>query len=108
MTVLDLEKHLKKTTIRSASVATIISLCSIAFLCVGFYYTTNDKLEVHAEQIKATKEDVKNLKEVVSIDAQNKVVAIEQIKALDNRMTRIETTQDRIEDKIDRVIIQTK
>ena len=108
MTTLELEKHLKKTTIRSATVATIISICAVASLFFGFYYQTNDTLQIHTEDIKAVKVDIKDLKDVVTSDAQNKGATIEQIKALDNRITRIETTQDRIEDKIDRVIIQTK
>jgi len=102
-----LERHLKKTTIISNVVGFLIAMVTSLSFIYGFYYQTTDTVEQHTIQINEVKSDIKELTTAVNNTAVFQGASKEQIKALQEKIEGVQHTQDRIEDKIDKLIIKS-
>lgn len=101
-----LEKHLKKTTITSNVVSLVVALFVGLGTGYGFYYNTISTLNIHTEQIQEIKEDVTTITDAVNSTQVFQGVSKEQIKALENNVNDVKKSQDRIENKLDRLILK--
>lgn len=107
-----LEKHLKKATVFtnviSFIVAALVAFVSSAVIVYAFYYDTNAALESHSNSINQIVIDVENIEDrVQQNEVVNSVTRIE-IETLKKQMTSIEAKVDRIDEKLDRIILQTR
>lgn len=105
---LTLEKHLKSFQRNLTILGLIIGIITSLGVCYGFYYNTNSKLNSHTDEIQEVKISVAQLTEAVNNSAVYQGASKEQIKALENQVSDVKKTQDRIEDKLDKLIMQTK
>jgi hypothetical protein len=104
----ELESHLNKTTITSNIVSVVIALVTALSIGYGFYYNTKDTLNDHTLQINEVKVEVKEIKEAVNNSAVFQGASTEQIKSLENQMNDVKSSQLRIEEKIDKLILRSK
>lgn len=102
-----LEKHIKKTTITSNIVSLVVALFVGLGTGYGFYYNTNSTLKIHTEQIQEIQKDVTHITESVNSTAVFQGASKEQIKALENNVSDVKKSQERIEDKLDRLILKS-
>lgn len=107
-TTLILEKHLKKTTIVSNTISVVIALVAAMSVGYGFYYNTQDTQKTHTEDIRSLKQEVDVLKVNMNGAQINQSATTEQVKALNNQVIRLQTTMDRVEDKIDKIIFSSR
>jgi hypothetical protein len=70
-------------------------------------YNTNPE-NTHTLQIEEVKADVQDLTVSVNNSAIFQGASKEQIKSLENQVADVKKTQDRIEDKIDKLIMRDK
>jgi hypothetical protein len=105
---LTLEKHLKKTTITSNILSIIIALVTGLGVGYGFYFDTTSTLDSHTIQIEEVKLEVKSLRNDITTSAIYQSSSSEQIKALQSNLTDVKASQIRIEDKIDKIIFNTR
>lgn len=91
-----LEKHLKKTTIISNVVSLIVALFVAIGVGYGFYYTTKSTLQQHSIDIKDIKDDVSIIKQDMTNTAIFKGMTEAEQKNLQDRLTRIEASQDKM------------
>ena len=103
---IQLESHIKKTTIASTIVTVVIALITALSVGFGFYYRTNSTLDDHTVQIQEVKVEVKEIKEAVNSSAIYQGASSEQIKNLEKEMTEVKNSQIRIEEKIDKLIMR--
>lgn len=103
-----LEKHLKKFQIVANVWSLAIGIITALGVCYGFYYKTTDKLDTHTTEIQEVKTEVKSLTESVNKNAVFQGVSKEQIKSLENQVNDVKKSQDRIEDKLDKLIMQRR
>lgn len=101
-----LEKHLKKFSIANNVISIVVALGTALAVGYGFYYKTTDTLENHTQEIKEIKFSVDELSVAVGNTAVFQGASKEQIKALENQVSDVKKTQDRIEDKIDKLIMR--
>ena len=103
-----LDKHLKKTTLTSnllsIGISLIISVCAI----LGFFYKTNDTLASHTQEITEVKTEVKEITKQVNDAQVFQGASSEQIKALQDQVTDVKNTQNRMIDKLDRLLSRIK
>ena len=103
-----LEKHLKKFQLTANILSLAIAIVTALGICYGFYYKTNETLDTHTTKIESVEASVIDLKEAVNNSAVFQGASKEQIKALENQVTDVKKGQERIEDKLDRLIMQSK
>ncbi len=103
-----LEKHLKKTTIISNVVGIFIALATALSVGYSFYYKTAYTQEIHGKGIEQLKVDVKDVKVQLDNATMSSGVSNVEIDNLKERMSKIEDGQVRIEDKIDKILMQTR
>jgi len=103
-----LERHLKKFQLTTNILSLAIGLVTASGVGYAFYYKTTDTLDSHTMQIEEVKADVQNLTVSVNNSAIFQGASKEQIKALENQVADVKKTQDRIEDKIDKLIMRDK
>lgn len=103
-----LEKHLKKLSFTNNIVSLFIALITALGVCMGFYYDTKFTQNAQGNNIKELKVDVNEIKVQLNKNALNGGVSSAEIVNLKNDVARIETNQNRIEEKIDRIFILTK
>jgi septation ring formation regulator EzrA len=103
-----LEKHLKKFSITNNVVSIIVALGTALSVGYGFYYKTTGTLETHSKEINEIKMSVDELSVSVGNSAIFQGASKEQIKALENQVADVKKTQDRIEDKIDKLIMRER
>ncbi len=103
-----LEKHLKKFQLTANILSLAIAIVTALGICYGFYYKTNETLDTHTTNIESVEASVIDLKEAVNNSAVFQGASKEQIKALENQVTDVKKGQERIEDKLDRLIMQSK
>lgn len=105
---LTLEKHLKKTTIMSNVVGLLIALVTALSVGYAFYYKTSYTQQEHSEGIRQLKTDVNEIKVQLDNTAVTSGVSSVEIDNLKERMGKIENGQIRIEEKIDKILFQTR
>ncbi len=103
-----LETHLKKTTIISNAISLVIAIVASLGVVYGFYYNTRSKLQDHTNEIKEVKTEVVEIKNKMQDAAIFQGISKTEIKALQDKVSGIEKTVDKMDDKIDRLLIQTK
>jgi len=103
-----LEKHLKKFSITNNVISIIVALATALGVGYGFYYRTTDTLQVHTKKIESMEVSLGTLNEAVTNSAVYQGASKEQIKSLEVQVNDVKKSQDRIEDKLDRLIMQSK
>lgn len=103
-----LEKHLKKATIFSNIISVAVALVSSSVIVYAFYYDTTKTLNTHTESIKEVQIDVDNIKTNLQDNAVFQGVSKTEIEALKKQMTGIESKVDHIDEKLDKIIFQTR
>lgn len=103
-----LEKHLKSFQRNLTIVSLALGILASIGVCYGFYYNTNSKLDAHTDSIESIEVNMGSMSEEIKNTAIFQGASKEQIKALENQVTDVKKSQDRIEDKLDRLIMQSK
>ncbi len=103
-----LERHLKKFQLTANILSLAIGLITATGIGYAFYYKTTNTLDTHTLQIEEVKADVQDLTVSVNNSAIFQGASKEQIKSLENQVADVKKTQDRIEDKIDKLIMRDK
>jgi len=103
-----LERHLRKTTILSNVIGLFVALVTAISIGYGFYYQTSFTQKEHSEGIQQLKVDVKEIKNELQDNSLTGHVSTTEIENLKERMVGIESGQVRIEDKIDKLLFQTR
>lgn len=103
-----LEAHLKKTTIVSNFLALIVAVFTAMFVGYGFYYKTESTLSDHTLQLMEMKKDVKNTNATVQNLNLGNGISDVQIQSMEDKIKKIENSLDRFDEKLDRVLFQTR
>ena len=103
-----LERHLKKTTIISNVLGILVALITALSVGYSFYYRTAYTQQLHSQGIEQLKTDVKEIKTQLDNTALTSGVSNAEIDNLKERMSKIENGQVRIEEKIDKILFQTR
>lgn len=103
---LTLEKHLKRFSLINNIVSIVLALATALSVGYGFFHNTKSTLNTHTEEINDIKTNVKSLTEAVNNAAVFQGASKEQIKALQEQVNDVKKSQDRIEDKLDRLIMK--
>lgn len=101
---IELEKHLKRTTISANIFSIIFAVITALAVCFSFYYKTNDTLKTHTEEIKDVKTEVKDVCTEITNAKIYQSANTEQVKSIQAQYTDLKQGQLRIEDKLDRII----
>lgn len=99
------ERHLKKTVLVSNLLGIIVACLTAFAVGFGFYYKTIYTQEAHTESIQELQKDVVELTESQVLNSYSNGMSKVELDNLKDRIFRIESTSDRIEDKIDKMII---
>lgn len=108
MTNQDLDSHLKKSIRITTSIAALCGILTSLFIVYGFYYKTNETLTTHSETIKEVKIDVVAIKEKLSTTDVFQGVSKVEMESLQDKVISMEKKVDKIDDKLDKILIQTK
>jgi uncharacterized protein HemX len=105
---LTLEKHIKKATYYanfiSAFIATIVAL-GVGY---GFYYNTRSSLERNSQDIKEVQSDILTIQtDVQEVDVFKGISEFE-VKALNEKINKIENDVSKMDEKLDKILMQTK
>jgi uncharacterized protein Yka (UPF0111/DUF47 family) len=103
-----LEKHIKKATIISNIVAAAVAIASSATLVYAFYYDTTKTLERHESGLNEVIIEVNQINNTLNDNAVFQGVSKTEIEALKKQMTGVETKVDRIDEKLDKILFQTR
>ena len=95
-----LEKHLKAFQKNITILGLVIGILTSVGVCYGFYFKTNDKLELHSDKINTIEVNIVKITDAVQNSAVYQGATKEQIRALENQIGDIKKSQDRIEDKL--------
>ena len=101
-----LERFLKKTTITNSIVSIVLALVTAIAVVLGFYYNTTSTINAHTIEIKEIKIEVKSLNDVLNQFSVLQNGEKEQIKALQDQIVDVKKSQERIENKIDKLILR--
>ena len=96
-----LEKHLKKTTIITNVFSMLVAGITTLAIVNSFYYNTTNTLNRHTEQINDVQKDVKVIKENIK-DAQ----IFQGVSSAE--ITDMKEKVDKMDEKLDRILMQTK
>ena len=104
----DLEKHLKKTTIFTNVVGLVIAFFTAIFVVNGFYINTNKTLDSHTVELTEIKKEATAVKETLNNSKVTQGISGAEISAMKETITQLQTQQDKMNDKLDKILIQTK
>ena len=96
-----LEKHLKKTTIITNIFSMLVAGITTLAIVNSFYYNTTNTLNRHTVQINDVQKDVKVIKENIK-DAQ----IFQGVSSAE--ITDMKEKVDKMDEKLDRILMQTK
>lgn len=99
---------LKKTIKIFSTSGTIICILSALGIAYGFYFKTIDTQQSQAVIIQEVKKDVVEIKEKINKTDVFQGVSTAEYNAMKEKVTSIEKTVDKMDDKIDKILIQTK
>ncbi len=99
---------LKNTIKISGVLGTSVTILTVVFTVSGFYYKTTSTDEAQSEEIKLVKKEVTDIKATVNNTEVFKGVSTAEYTALKEKVAGIEKTVDKIDSKLDRVLVQTK
>jgi peptidoglycan hydrolase CwlO-like protein len=105
---LALEKHIKKATVYTNFISAFVAaICAIG-IGYGFYYNTSNTLKEHSEDIQDVKKDVTKIKTDIQAVDVFKGVSQFEVKALDEKINKLEDNVSRMDEKLDRILLQTR
>ena len=96
-----LEKHPKKTTIITTVFSMLVAGITTLAIVNSFYYNTTNTLNRHTDQINDVQKDVKVIKENIK-DAQ----IFQGVSSAE--ITDMKEKVDKMDEKLDRILMQTK
>jgi peptidoglycan hydrolase CwlO-like protein len=104
---LTLEKHLKKATMMTNFISGMVAVACALSVGYGFYYKTQSTLDEHTQDIKEVKTDVSTIKkDIQEVDVFKGVSQVE-VKALEEKISKLENDMSKMDDKLDQILIQT-
>ncbi len=103
-----IETQNKKTDFAGNMISLLIALITALSVGFGFYYNTNSHLTTHDTDIKKNSDDIIVINQKVNNSERFQATTQAEINSIQDKITRIEKTQDRIEDKLDRVLERRK
>ena len=103
-----LETHIKKATSFTSFLSAIIALICALSVGYGFYYQTSITLDLHTSDIKEVKSDVSEIKKDVQEVDIFKGVSEFEVKTLEEKITNLENDVSKMDEKLDKIILQTK
>ncbi len=103
-----LERHLKFTTVVSNIVAVIMAIGAAWAMVQGFYYKTNQMIQIHSESIQESQREIKVIKENVTSAEINLKVSAAELEDMKEKINRMETKIDKMDDKLDIILLRTK
>jgi peptidoglycan hydrolase CwlO-like protein len=102
-----LEKHLKKATMMTNFISGLVAVACALSVGYGFYYKTQSTLDEHTQDIKEVKSDVSTIKkDIQEVDVFKGVSQVE-VKALEEKILKLESNMSKMDDKLDQILIQT-
>ena len=103
-----LEKHIKRATLVTNLISGLVAVLVALSVGFSFYYNTRATLNQHTDDIKEVKKDVSEIKsEIQEVDIFKGVSEIE-VKTLSEKINKIESDVENMDDKLDRILLQTK
>lgn len=99
---------LQKTTKLSGFVTSLMTLGGVLFMFFGFYYKTTRADEEQTHEIIEVKKDVAEINSKINQSAVYQGISTAEYNALKDKVADIEKTVDKIDGKLDRILIQTK
>lgn len=103
-----LEKHLKKTTILSNLFSVVVAIVTALIVVNSFYYKTTNTMEQHSTEIREVKQDVTVIKEQIKESAVYQGVSNAEINAMKEKIMSLENKMDKMNDKLDKILLQTR
>lgn len=103
-----LEKHLKKTTIISNLFSMFVALITATVVVYAFYYDTKETLNEHTQDIKEIKTNVNEIDNQIQDFEVYRGVSKSEFHALQEKVSSMEKTMDKIDNKLDKILFQTK
>ena len=103
-----LEKHLKKTAIISNSISIAVALIVAMSVGYGFYYKTNSTLDTHTMEIKEVKEKVDAVNNHLNEINVFKGTSTSELKSLEDKVEKNFHQIEKMNEKLDRILLQTK
>jgi septal ring factor EnvC (AmiA/AmiB activator) len=103
-----LEKHLKKTTIITNVFSMLVAGLTTLAVVNAFYYDTKNTLKLHTEEIIEVKKDVKDIKTHITDAQVFQGVSDVEVKSLKEKVNNIDVKLDKTNDKLDKILMQTK
>lgn len=105
---LTLEKHLKKATVVTNFISVLVALITALGVGYGFYYNTKSTLSEHSQDIEEVKNDVTQIKtDIQEVDVFKGVSEFE-VKTLEEKINKIEGDVARMDEKLDKILMQTR
>jgi len=102
------EAHLKRTTIISNVLSIVVALLVAMSVGYGFYYNTKNTLDEHSEDITEIKDDVNSITLHINEIDVFKGVSSTEIKAIEEKVDKNLKEIEKMDDKLDKILIQTK
>lgn len=103
-----LSRHLKKTTLVSNIVSVVMAMATAMIVVNSFYYNTNNTLNDHHIKINESRTEINALKDKVNDAAVFQGVSKTEIQALKEKVNSVEIKVDKMNDKLDKILMQTK
>lgn len=103
-----LETHIKRATSVTSFLSALIAVICALSVGYGFYYKTSITLDSHSMDIKDVKSDVSEIKkDVQAVDVFRGVSEFE-VKTLEEKITNLESDVSKMDEKLDKIILQTR
>ncbi len=99
---------LSKLIKQSGFLTGVVTVATVLFSFYGFYYKTTLADEIQSGEIRAVQKDVVEIKDKLTDVEKGSAVSGAEYKAMQDKLIRMETTQDKMNEKIDKLLIQTK
>lgn len=103
-----LEAHIKKATSFTSFLSATIALICAMGVGYGFYYQTRITLNIHTNDIKEVKSDVSEIKKDVQAVDVFKGVSEFEVKSLEEKITKLEGDVSKMDEKLDKILLQTR
>ena len=106
------EKRYQKTQIKTAVVSQIISIAVALVVAMstgyGFFYQTKSTLDIHSRQIQEIKNNLNNATSKINDINVDSGISETQLTLLQSKVNKLENQIEKMDDKLDRILLQTK
>jgi uncharacterized membrane protein len=103
-----IDKTEKRLSIVSNFLNSAWVILGVIIAIVFFYVTTNSTLETHTDQIKEIKTDITDIKVQMKQSAIEQGISDEVIKNLNEKIISVDGKVDKMDEKLDKILMQTK